>query len=117
MLMPRDFASVISIGFHLAFIFNIATIIIMMTMTTISVSTEVRDELLRYAAELQAKLGRRVDLEEAVRHLLSRRKPKDPRLLKEACKPIPGAKTAVRELLEERKHDERRLERKISPRR
>ena len=88
-----------------------------MTMTTISVSAEVRDELLRYAAELQAKLGRRVDLEEAVRHLLSRRTPKDPHLLKEACKPIPGAKTAFRELLEGRKHDESRLERKMPPRR
>ena len=52
----------------------------------------------------------------AVRHLLSRRNPKTPHLLKEACKPLPGAKAAVRELLEERKHDERRLERKISPR-
>jgi hypothetical protein len=99
-----------------AFIFKTA-MIVMMVMTTISVSTEVRDELLKYAAELQAKLGRRVDLEEAVRHLLSRRSAKDPHLLKEACKPIPGAKKAIKELLQERKRDEERLKRKVSPRR
>jgi len=49
-------------------------------MTTISMSPEVRDELVRYAAELQLKLGRRVDLEEAVRHLLLLRHARDPSL-------------------------------------
>lgn len=86
----------------------------MMTMTTISISSDVRDELLKYAAELQLKFGKRVDLEEAVRHLLSLRKPRDPRLLREACKPIHAGKSVLNELLEERKRDEHRLERKIS---
>jgi len=86
-------------------------------MTTISMSPEVRDELVRYAAELQLKLGRRVDLEEAVRHLLLLRHARDPNLLREACKPTRGAEEAVKELLEERKRDEERLERKIGSRR
>ena len=37
-------------------------------------------------------MGRRVDLEEAVRHLLSRRSPRVPHLLEKACDPLPDAK-------------------------
>jgi hypothetical protein len=88
----------------------------MMPMTTISVSGDVKQRLLRVASELQIKLGHRVDLNEALSFLVDQRE-KKPQLLEEACSPMIGAKEAVEELERERKVDETRLERKISRRR
>ncbi len=84
-------------------------------MTTISVSNDVRDELLKFAAELQMKIGRKVNLNEAIRSLLAQRRARklSPEALKEACEPLPGAEQAIEELVKERKLDEGRLERKI----
>ncbi len=79
-----------------------------MTMTTIAVTNKVKKELIKLVSELQIMLGRRVDFNEAIAYLLSQRRAKDPLLLKEACRPIPGGGEAVRELLEERKRDEAR---------
>ena len=84
-------------------------------MTTISVSEEVKQKLLRVASELQMKRGRRVDLNEALSFLVDQRE-KNPQLLEEACKPMSGAKEAIEELRRERKVDEARLERKIGHR-
>lgn len=39
-------------------------------MPTISISEDVKRELLKFASELQIKLGRRVDFDEAIRFLL-----------------------------------------------
>jgi len=85
-------------------------------MTTISVTDDVKEKLLKAASQLQIKLGRRVDLNEAIRFLLSE-KEKNPKLLDEACKPMEGAEEALEELYQERKLDEERLERKVSHRR
>jgi len=85
-------------------------------MTTISVSEDVKEKLLRVASELQIKLGRRVDLNEALSFLVDQRE-KNPQLLEEACSPMSGAREAIQELERERKADETRLERKISHRR
>jgi len=74
-------------------------------MTTIMVRDEVKKDLLKYASELQLKLGHRVDYNEAIKHLLIERR-KHPALLIEACKPIPGAEEARAELLAERRRDE-----------
>jgi len=77
-------------------------------MPTISVSEEVKRELLKFASELQMKLGRRVDFDEAIRFLLQKRR-RNPRLLIEACISS-DAKDALKELYEERRKDEiRRL--------
>ena len=84
-------------------------------MTTISVSEEVKRRLLAIASELQIKLGRRVDFDEALRYLLDERE-KKPWLLDEACKPLPKVEEALNELYRERKLDEERLERKIGSR-
>jgi predicted CopG family antitoxin len=81
-------------------------------MSTISIKEEVKQELLKFASELQIKLGRRVDYNEAIRHLLMRRR-KHPSLLKEACNPMPGADDARRALVEERRLDEERAERRL----
>jgi len=78
--------------------------------TTISVTEDVKEALLRVASELQMKMGRRVDLNEAIRYLLSRNKRPD--LLEEACKPAPGFEEAYRELVEGRREDEERARRK-----
>jgi hypothetical protein len=84
-------------------------------MTTISVTDDVKEKLLKVASELQIKLGRRVDLDEALRFLLSERE-KKPWLLEAACSPVPDAekvaKEALDELYQERRLDEERLERK-----
>jgi predicted CopG family antitoxin len=88
----------------------------MTIMTTISVSEDVKQKLLRVASELQIKLGRRVDLNEALNFLVDQQK-KNPQLLEQACSPIVGAREAIEELEQERKLDETRLERKISHRR
>ncbi len=74
-------------------------------MTTIIVKEDVKRELLRYAAELQLKLGHSVDYNEAIKHLLMERR-KHPALLEEATKPIPGAEDAIKELMEERRRDD-----------
>ncbi|MGD0071941.1 MAG: VapB-type antitoxin [Candidatus Bathyarchaeia archaeon] len=83
--------------------------------TTISVTEDVKQKLLKIASELQLKLGRRVDLNEALSFLIDQRE-KNVQLLEEACKPITGAKETLEELKTERKHDEIRLERKIGNR-
>jgi predicted CopG family antitoxin len=88
-------------------------IVVVMVMTTIAVTDEVKEKLLKIASELQIKLGRRVALDEALRYLLSERE-KKPQLLREACKPAPGVEEALDELHRERRLDEERLERKLS---
>ena len=85
-------------------------------MTTISVSEDVKQKLLRVASELQIKMGRRVDLNEALSFLVDQRERK-PQLLEAACSPMTGAEEAVKELERERKADEARIERKNSRRR
>lgn len=78
-------------------------------MSTISIKDDVKEELLRYASELQLRLGRRVDYNEAIRHLLMRRR-KRSALLREATAPMPGAPEARRVLLGERRRDEESAE-------
>jgi len=85
-------------------------------MTTISVTDDVKEKLLKIASELQIKLRRRIDLNEAIRYLLSRDE-KKPQLLEEACKPMLEVEESLKELYVERELDEKRLERKVSVRR
>ncbi len=97
------------------YIYSLMTIASMVVMTTISVTDDVKQKLLRIASRLQIKLGRRVDLNEALRFIISE-KERNPHLLDEACKPLTDAEEALKELYAERKLDEERLERKTSPR-
>ena len=82
-------------------------------MPTISVSEDVKRELLKFASELQMKLGRRVDFDEAIRFLLMYRRKKNPRLLIEACT-SGDVEDALKELYKERKVDERKFSRYVS---
>ena len=52
--------------------------------TTITVSENLRAELVRLAAELQMKLGRKVDYEDVIRHLIGKNR-RNVNLLREAC--------------------------------
>jgi len=81
-------------------------------MPVIRVSESTKRELLRYAAELQAKLGRKVSLDEAIANLLREAKERRPDLSLVACSPLPLAEEMIRELYEERRRDERRAKRK-----
>jgi len=81
-------------------------------MSTISIKEDVKEELLRYASELQIRLGRRVDYNEAIHHLLMKGK-KNPTLLKEATAPMPGAQEARKLLVEERRKDDDSAERRF----
>ncbi|MEM0118120.1 MAG: hypothetical protein QXV32_06710 [Conexivisphaerales archaeon] len=80
---------------------------------TIKISKEAKEELLRVAAELQAKEGRRVDLDEAIKYLLTKGgRAKRPELLDAACKKTEGFETAYQEMMTERRRYEERTHRK-----
>ena len=80
--------------------------------SVIRASKSTKVELLRYASELQMKLGRRVDFDEAIAHFLREARRKRPELLMRACLPAEEAEEALRELYEERRRDEERIARK-----
>jgi len=65
---------------------NIAPMIFMGN-TTISISEDLRKQLFKLAAELQAKTGEKVDYDKVVRYLLSR-VARDEQLLRQACSPV-----------------------------
>jgi hypothetical protein len=92
--------------------FNLNRIIMFVeSMTTISVRDETRRSLLLYASKLQLSTGRKVDFDDAIRHLLER--DKRPDLLEEACRPIPNSDWLQKLLHEERGKDDDILERHI----
>lgn len=80
-------------------------------MKSISVTDDVREELLILASKLQLMLGRRVDFNDAIRYLLLKESRK-PELLERATKPVGGFRKAYGELIRERRRDERLSRRK-----
>jgi hypothetical protein len=85
---------------------NIAPMIFMGT-TTISISEDLRKQLLKVAAELQAKTGEKTDYDEVVRYLLSR-VARDEQLFRQACAPVDVDLSRVRaELRKGRAEDKR----------
>ncbi len=76
---------------------------------TIKISREAKEELVRVAAALQAQEGRRVDLDEALKHLLRSRR-RDPSALAALFGSVPGLE--LESLREERTKDEQRTNRK-----
>ncbi len=82
--------------------------------TTIQVSERTKRELLRFASELQARLGRRVSFDEAIMTLLEERRRK--RLSKDRVRSLRGILAGRREeaeslLAELRAQGEERIER------
>ena len=74
-------------------------------MATITIDDDVWDGLLRISAELQLRLGRRVDHNDVLRYLMEGRV-KRPELLDRAVVRGLDPKKLVRELREERRRDE-----------
>jgi predicted CopG family antitoxin len=74
--------------FPIILIFFIFVIVITdLPIVTISISEEVRRELLRIAGILQSRTQRRIGYEDVIRYLI-RKSSKDEGLLRSACKPI-----------------------------
>jgi len=63
--------------------------------TTITVSERLRSELVKLAAELQMKVGRKVGYEDVIRYLISKHA-KSAKLLGEACAPVGVPAKSVR---------------------
>ena len=88
---------------------NIASLVSMGN-TTISISEDLRKQLLKVGAELQARTGEKVDYDEVVRYLLSR-VVRDEQLFKQACESVDVDLSRVRaELRKGRAEDKRREE-------
>jgi len=79
-------------------------------MSTVRVSKRTKELLFRYAAKLQLKLGRKVDLDEAIRHLLRVEGKLD--ILDGLFGSVP--ELSVQELMKERKLDEERAKRRYN---
>jgi len=77
---------------------------------TIKISKEAKEELVRVAAALQAREGRRVDLDEAIKHLLHSGK-RSPSALAALFGVVPSLRPEA--LREERMKDEQRTKRKF----
>jgi hypothetical protein len=83
--------------------------------TTVSITEEVREKLVKIAADLQKKKGKRVDLNEAIEYLVSNSKQaKRPDLLEKALAPPHDFNRDYRELTDERRKDELRAKRRYS---
>ncbi len=78
---------------------------------TIKVSKQTKQSLTRVAARLQEKTGKRVDFDEAIRHLLAKSENK-PELLDKIFGSVPRMKTE--DLYSERRLDEKRFARRHS---
>ena len=81
-------------------------------MTTIAVDDDVKKELLKLSAQLQLKLGRRIDFNDVLRYLLKSQL-KRPELLDKAVINGLDSKILRDELNKERKRDENKLDRHL----
>jgi hypothetical protein len=80
-----------------------------MRKTTISISEDLRKQLFKVAAELQAKTGEKADCEKVVRYLLSR-VARDEQLFKQACESVDVDVSMVRKELRKGRAAEKRRE-------
>ena len=88
-----------------------------MTATTITISDDLKRDLLRVAAQLQAASGEKVDYDDVLRYLVSKAT-RNLALFRLACSPTRVSSNELRkELMKGREEDakkERRLERRYS---
>ena len=83
--------------------------------TTITVSERLRSELVRIAAELQMKVGKKVDYEDVIRYLIGKHR-KDAKLLEQACAPVTARVESVRKELRGGRGEDQRSERELERR-
>jgi hypothetical protein len=77
---------------------------------TIKISKEAKRELIRIAATLQAREGRRIDLDEAIKYLLRTGRGRRPEILSSLFGAVPSLE--LDDLRKERAEDEQRTKRK-----
>jgi len=77
--------------------------------TTITISESLRGQLVKLAAELQMKIGKKVDYEDVIRYLIKKSQ-KDPRLLQSACMPTHLSPDEARVELRRGRAEDRRKE-------
>jgi len=79
--------------------------------TTITIDNETKDELLLVAAELQARLKRKINYNDAIKYLLHQKPAKEVDIdkLKVACEEVPGIDPIklIEVLHHERKRDDK----------
>lgn len=80
-----------------------------MKMTTITISEKTRSELLKVAAELQSKRGKKVDYEEAIEWLILKSR-RNPELLRRAMIKSGVSSEEFRETLRRGREEDRRHE-------
>jgi predicted CopG family antitoxin len=83
--------------------------------TTITVSDALRVQLVRLAAELQMKVGRKVDYEDVIRYLIKRRE-RNAKLLRSACAPTDVSLREVRAELRRGRAEDRLREEELERR-
>jgi hypothetical protein len=77
--------------------------------TTISISEDLRKQLLKIAADLQARTGEKVDYAEVVRYLISR-VARDEQLFKQACAPVDVDASGIKEEFRKGRAEDRKRE-------
>ncbi len=80
-----------------------------MASTTVSISDELRRELLKVAAELQAKIGEKVDYDRVIRYILSKAM-RNEASLRQACAPVTVTRAEVRKEIRKGRSEDRRRE-------
>ena len=94
---------------------EVISLMVFMGTTTISVSDQVRIELLRVAAQLQARSGEKIDYEQVIQYLLSKVS-RNEQLLREACTPAPVTVSQVRRELRRGRAEDHRREKSLEAR-
>ena len=87
----------------------------LMNSTTITISDRTRRELLKVAAELQSKLGKKIDYEDVIEYLLVKTR-RNPELLKIATAPKGVPSSELQKLLKEGRSEDRRHEEELERR-
>jgi predicted CopG family antitoxin len=86
-----------------------------MVTTTITVSDSLRAQLVKLAAELQLKVGKKVNYEDVIRYLISKNR-KNAKLLREACAPVGAHLEEFRTELRKGRAEDRRMEETLEQR-
>ena len=105
----------------LTYVKNAKTLIVLigpmgpMGTTTITVSDSLRAQLVKLAAELQLKVGKKVSYEDVIRYLISKNR-RNAELLREACAPVGVSLEEFRTELRKGRAEDRRSEETLEER-
>ena len=86
-----------------------------MNSTTVTISDATRRELLKIAAELQAKRGKKIDYEEVIEYLIQKSS-RNPALFRAATSPKGASSEGLQEALKEGRAEDRQREEELERR-